>query len=462
MVPAELRNEGDHYQVSENVFNNLPSWQREMWKGVRDAFVGPYSGYVDYLSPHADPEKCRKIEPRYKELMYIDGVYCEVALRPPPEPGRKSASWPFVRDVGGRPLDYVFETEPFAKVFGHYFDLAVRSLQSGDHATAAKAAGIVSHIFCDNQPGDHIEPALWVGLILPPPDDIRPRLSDCNGLTSQNVQIPRVPYKPQLLGVNAAEAMFRFYHRHLDMMKRSVPQIAKMLQAVYRGEPEEVQRILSCNRLQGIEVISDFIHTAFCVAYTRFEGDESAATQSLDLTRIYPAVNQMDFLYYYGPYTDGVIDFFWAGGGKYTKLPPELLVAQDGKTELKVLRPVLGVLPDSGAQWPEKIARLVYELPVDGSGRSVYQRFTSLAGLSPKLSVNAANGLKGKVGVKVLGDGRTLFEKVPVNGGEPAFEIDLTIAGVRRLELLVTGLHRTTDDFWLGHFIWGCPVAHKK
>jgi hypothetical protein len=454
-----MRNEGDHYQVSENVFNNLPPWQREMWMDVRDAFVGPYSGYVDYLAPHADPERCRKIEPRYKELMYIDGQYCEVALATPVRPGRRAASWPFVRDVGGRPLDYVFEPEPFAKVFSHYFDLAVRSLQTGDYATAAKAAGIVSHIFCDRQPGDHIEPALWVGLILPPPDDIRPKLSDCDSLTTQHVQIPRVPYKPQLLGATAPEAMFRFYHRHLDMMKRSIPQITKMLQAVYRGEPEEAQRILSHNRLQGIEVISDFIYTAFCVAFDRFDGDELAAAATLDLTRIYPMVNQMDYLYLYGPYTDGVIDFF--AGNKYTKLPPELLVVSDGQTKTKVVRPVLAVLPDSGAQWPEKIARLVYELPVDSSGRSVYKRFTCLAGLSPKLSVHATSGLKGKVAAKVLGDGRTLFEKSPVNGGEAAFEIDAPVEGVRQLELLVTGLHRNTDDFWLGHFIWGCPTVCK-
>jgi hypothetical protein len=459
MESLQMRKEGDHFQVSENVFNNLPSWQRELWKDVRDAFIGPYSGYVDYLAPHADPEKCLKIEPRYKELMYIDGQYCEVALRSAARPGQKAASWPFVRDVGGRPLDYVFEPEPFAKVFGHYFDLAVRSLQAGDHATAAKAAGIVSHIFCDNQPGDHIEPALWVGLILPPPDELRTKLSDCNGLTTQDVQIPRVLYKPQLLGTTAAEAMFRFYHRHLDMMKRSIPQITKMLQAVYRGEPEEAQRILSHNRLQGIEVISDFIYTAFCIAFNRFDGAELAAAAALDLTRIYPMVNQMDYLYLYGPYTDAVIDNLTSG--KYTKIPPELLVIQNGKTELKVPRPVLGVLPDSGAQWPEKIARLVYELPVDGSGRSVYNKFTSLAGLSPKLSVNASNGLKGKVAVKVLGDGKTLFEKTPVNGGEPAFEIDVPLEGVRQLELLVTGLHRTTDDFWLGHFIWGCPTVRK-
>ncbi len=460
MESVPPRKEGDHYQVSENVFNNLPSWQRELWKGVRDAFIGPYSGYVDYLAPHADPAKCLKIEPRYKELMYIDGVYCEVALRTPPRPNRKAASWPFVRDVGGRPLDYVFEPEPFAKVFGHYFDLAVRSLQSADYETAAKAAGVVSHIFCDNQPGDHIEPALWVGLVLPPPEEMRPRLSDCNGLTTQDVQIPRAPYKPQLLGTKAPEAMFRFYHRHLDMMKRSIPQIAKMLQAVYRGEPQEAQRILSVNRLEGIEVISDFVYTAFCVAYTRFDSEESAPAQTLDLTQIYPMVNQMDYLYLYGPYTDAVIDGL--NRGKYARIPPELLVIQDGKSELKTPRPVLAVLPDSGAQWPEKIARLVYELPADSLGRSIYKRFTSLAGLSPKLSVNAVNGLKGKVAARVLGDGRTLFEKTPVNGGEPAFEIDVSIEGVRQLELLVTGLHRCTDDFWLGHFIWGCPVVHKK
>ena len=70
-------------------------------------------------------------------------------------------------------------------------------------------------------------------------------------------------------------------------------------------------------------------------------------------------VNEMDFLYLYGPYTDAVIDFFSAGGGKYTKLPPELLVGRGTGVSpvLQDLRPVLAVLPDSVVQWPQKHAR---------------------------------------------------------------------------------------------------------
>ena len=193
--------------------------------------------------------------------------------------------------------------------------------------------------------------ALWVGLLFPPPEDMRGKLSDCNSLTTQDVQIPLVRYSPQLLGESTAEAMFHFYHRHLDMMKRSIPQISGMLQAVYQGRPQEAQEILSRNRLIGIEVITDFIYTAFCVAYDRFDPTQRTALGSLDLTRVYPMVNEMDFLYLYGPYTDAVIDFFSAGGGKYTKLPPELLVGRGTGVSpvLQDLRPVLAVLPDSGA-----------------------------------------------------------------------------------------------------------------
>ena len=94
-----MRPYGDHAQVSENVFENLPQWQQELWKDLREKFIMHYSGYVDYLAPHADPAKCAAIEPRYKELMYIDGEYCEVALstRTPPardrRPGRSCATF---------------------------------------------------------------------------------------------------------------------------------------------------------------------------------------------------------------------------------------------------------------------------------------------------------------------------------------------------------------------------------
>ena len=82
-----MRPYGDHVQVSENVFENLPQWQQELWKDLREKFIMHYSGYVDYLAPHADPAKCAAIEPRYKELMYIDGEYCEVALSTRTPPG---------------------------------------------------------------------------------------------------------------------------------------------------------------------------------------------------------------------------------------------------------------------------------------------------------------------------------------------------------------------------------------
>jgi hypothetical protein len=378
--------------------------------------------------------------------MYIDGAWCEVALN-----GEIPSSWPFVRDVGDRPLDRVYEPRPFRRVFGFYFDLMVRSLRAGDHRTAAKAAGIVSHIFCDRQPGDHIDVGTWLGLILPPPEDVRPHISDCNAITGQQVDIPRVLYRPQLLGTDMEQAMFRFYHRHLEVFKRAVPQITKMIQAVYAGKPQEAQAILSRNRLLGIELISDFVYTAFCVACDRYEPAQKASLAELDLTRVYPMVNQMDFLYFYGPYTDCVIDFFT--GGRFSKAPPELLVARKGAAPAtEIVQPVLGVLPDSGAQWPQRFARLIYELPV-----GVYKTFVCLAGMPPRLSVNAQSGLKGKVSVKVLGDGKVLFERIPVLGGEQAFEINVPLAGVRQLELLVTGLHKTTDDFWLGHFIWGRP-----
>ena len=53
-----MRTEQDHYQVSENVFNNLPSWERELWGEVREPFIKPYSQYPDSLAPVMDLDAC--------------------------------------------------------------------------------------------------------------------------------------------------------------------------------------------------------------------------------------------------------------------------------------------------------------------------------------------------------------------------------------------------------------------
>jgi len=466
-----MRTEGDHHQVSENVFNNLPAWEQEAWRALRDDFIGPYSELADTLAPHLSPEQRSQTEPRYKELTYIDGVDI-AAVRSQLE---NQPFFPFVRNYG-ESWHRVMEPGQFTRLFIYYLDMIVRNLRAGDHHMAAKATGMVSHILCDQHPGDHIDPGVWLRYILPPPDSIKDRLSDCWGITTQEVDIPRTSYRPQLLGLQPAEAMFHFYHRYLDMMKRGLPRISQMLLAVYAGQPAEAQRILSASRLMGIEIISDFIHTAFCIAYDRFDPAEKATLERVDLTRFTPLISEMDYLYFHGPYTDGVVDFFANGPLQPRKLEPELLVVPPGKTQpvLEVVRPVLAVLPDSGCANEKRWARLVYELP-DGC----FRRFTCLAGMPPRVCVRgrergaqAAQFLNGqgadlreqevgRVAVRVLGDDQLLFERNPVMGGDPAVVIDVPLAGVKRLSLIVEGLHRNGGEFWLGHFVWGRPVLTK-
>jgi hypothetical protein len=206
----------------------------------------------------------------------------------------------------------------------------------------------------------------------------------------------------------------------------------------------------------GIEIISDFIHTAFCIANDRFEPAQLASIQSLDLTSVFPSVNEMDFCYCYGPYTDAVIEFFEDGKLRPHKLPPKLLVKRPGQSQpaIEDVRPVLSVLADSGCQFPDRRARLAYELP-DG----IYRRFRCIAGMAPGASVTRTG--RGNVAAKVLGDGKILFEIPSVFGDEAAVEVDLPISGVKMLELLVTNLYTKPDQFWLGQFVWGQPTLTR-
>jgi hypothetical protein len=447
-----MRTEGDHNQVSENVFDNLPQWQRELWKGVRGPFIETYSWYPDTLAPINSPEAMSKAEPRYKDIMYIDGRFAQEALA-----CESSPFSPFGRSYGERPADRIIEPPQFKKVFGFYLDMMVRSLRTGDYHTAAKAAGIVSHILCDHHPGDHIDVPIWQGVLVPPPPDAKV-VPDCWAITGQTVDIPRVLYTPQLLGQTPPEAMFRFYQRYLSVVKRAVGYIHRMLLAAYAANQDEVVRLLSESRLMGIEIISDFIYTAFCIAFVRFEPDQVASIQTLDLTGVFPTVNEMDFCYCYGPYTDAVIGFFEDGKLRPHKLPPKLLVQRPGQPHPAVedVRPVLSVLADSGCQFPDRRARLAYELP-----EGVYRRFRCLAGMAPAASFKPDKALRGNVSAKVLGDGKVLFARPSVFGDEAAVEVDLPISGVKMLELLVTNLYTKPDQFWLGQFVWAQPTLTK-
>lgn len=447
-----MRTQQDHYQVSENVFNNLPAWQREQWASVREQFIGEYSLYPDTLAPVNQLEKIVQAEPRYREFIYIEGRFAGEMLTCEGRP-----FWPFARWYNQRSIDRVIEWPQFNKVFGFYLDMMVRSLTASDHHTAAKAGGIVSHLLCDYHPGDHVDAAIWQGLLVPPPPDAE-GVSDCWPIITQKVDIPRVLYKPQLLGKTPVEAMFVFYQRYLAVVKAAVGQIHRMLLEAYAGRRDQAQQILSQSRLTGIEIISDFIHTAFCIANSRFEPVELAPLDTLDLTRVFPSVNEMDYTCFFGPYNDAVIEFFNDGRLDPQKLPPVLLVKKPGQLQgmMEDVRPVLSVLADSGIQYPDRRARLAYELP-----ESTYRRFRCLAGMAPAASFKPERGLNGNVAVKVLGDGKVLFQKDSVFGDEAAFELDLDITGVKTLELWVTNLYTKTDQFWLGQFVWGRPTLTK-
>lgn len=449
---AEVRLRSDHWQVSENVFNNLPTWQRELWSQVRGPFIEKYSFYPDSLAPVNDPAAVAKEEPRYKEFMYIDGLFAQQMLSLSYRP-----AWPYGRWYGERTFDRLIEWPQFEKVFGHYFDMMVRAGRAGDQDSAAKAAGIVSHLLCDHHPGDHIDGQIWQGLLIPPPDGAK-GIPDCWPITGQQVNIPRVLYSPRLLGTTREEVLFRFYQRYLDINKRAVKQIHRMLLAAYAGKPDEAQAILSRSRLLGIEITSDYIYTAISMAQERYDPAELAAAKTLDLTTVFPTINEMDFTYTFGPYNDAVIEFFNDGRLAPQKQPPALLVRRAGqaKAALADVRPVLSVLADSGCQYPDRRARLVYDLP-----KGVYRRFHCLGGMAPGVSAKSDKGRIGRVAVKVVGDGKVLFEKASVLGGDEAFEIDVPIEGVRTLELWVTNLYKTTDEFWLGQFVWGRPTLTK-
>ena len=447
-----MRTEGDHNQVSENVFNNLPQWERDLWRDVRDPFIETYSWFPDTLAPINDPKEMAKTEPRYKEIMYIDGRFAQEMLSCDYSPFS-----PFGRSYGERSADRLIEPPQFKKVFGFYLDMMVRSLRADDYHTAAKAAGIVSHILCDHHPGDHVDVPIWQGMLFPPPPDAKV-VPDCWAITGQKVDIPRVLYKPQLLGNTPAEAMFRFYQRYLSVVKRAVGYVHRMLAEAYAARQSEVEKLLSESRLMGIEIISDFVHTAFCIAKDRYEPADLAAIQSLDLTKVFPTINEMDFCYCYGPYTDAVIEFFKDGKLLPHKLPPKLLVKIPGhpQPEIQDVRPVLSVLADSGCQHPDRRARLVYELP-----QGTYRRFRCLAGMAPGASFKPDKGLKGNVAAKILGDGKVLFERPSVFGDEVAVEVDLPISDVKMLELHVTNLYTKSEQFWLGQFVWGQPTLTK-
>ena len=162
----------------------------------------------------------------------------------------------------------------------------IQELRAGHWEEAVCRAGVLGHFIQEPfTPGHAFDNRLFQELF-PDPDPGRSiklhEAFDCAGGAFP-------PPEPILLGVSVPEAANRLFAEMFRGMKRGYRYIEPVVRSVYRGDSQEVRRALLMPQSElAARATASAWHTAFCIASGRFDPEEAAHLDRLDLNVIPP------------------------------------------------------------------------------------------------------------------------------------------------------------------------------
>lgn len=242
----------------------------------------------------------------------------------------------------------------------------IEGLQAGNWDEAICHAGVLGHFVQEPfTPGHAMKNELFKELF-PDPDPTR-NIKLHGGFDSAGGAFP--PPQPRLLGRTVKEAANRLFCEMYKGLKEGYQYIEPVIRSVYRGDPPLVQQALLMGQSQlAAQATVSAWHTAFCIAFNRFDSAEVKSLDSLLLTdlpyydhhlnrydelstgyltdddnrkapmTVFTPDGEQTFAHGFSLYGHGAIKYFL--NGAYSRfrfglaLPSRILRGQDGHTRL--------------------------------------------------------------------------------------------------------------------------------
>ena len=196
---------------------------------------------------------------------------------------------------GGKPLCYSANVQ----LLMNLFENLVNALRKKDWNEAICHAGVIGHFVQEPfTPGHSFDNKLFLELF-PDPDPGR-NIKLHWSFDRASGDFP--PPEPRLLGTDIPEAASNLFAEMYKGMKEGFRYIEPVIKATYRGDPPEVFRsILAGQSRKAAAATANAWHTAFCIAFNRFDQEESEKLLRTDLCSIPPYdhhLNTLDNLVY--------------------------------------------------------------------------------------------------------------------------------------------------------------------
>ena len=309
----------------------------------------------------------------------------------------------------------------------------IDELRAGRWEEAVRRAGALGHFLQEPFTPGHSTPNALFEEIFPDPNPLRHwRLHYC--FDSASGDFP--PPVPELMGTTAKEAAFRIFNFVKQGIRSGRALIGPVVMAAYRGKTIGENAHVYKALLRRQSEMSSFItccawHTAFCIAFDRFDENEAERLRSFDLVSAEP--------YYMHP-------------SKYLHIVPDKLADEEGR-----LLPIdvwdengsevrfghgFGMFGHSGYKYfiNGNFSRLRFKLGMPSRIVKLQNEHTDL-----RFSVEVAKGENTSTSedIEYGADARVL--EVRLRAGEPVREYDVDISGADTLILSSRSIPWTTE-----------------
>lgn len=177
-----------------------------------------------------------------------------------------------LKGAGGS-FSFTANTELLATLMNHL----IQELRAGNWDEAICRAGVLGHFVQEPfTPGHAISNSLFHKLFPDPNPNRNIKLH--SGFDSAGGDYPSP--RPKLLGRTVPEAANRLFCEMFKGLEKGYQYIEPVIQSMYRGDPKIVQQaiLMDQSRLAAQATVSAW-HTAFCIAFDRFDEDECAAQE---------------------------------------------------------------------------------------------------------------------------------------------------------------------------------------
>jgi len=391
-----------------------------LWKAIMDNYIHRQATKLAIESlPQREQKFLKKIK---KDMIYLYSLYPDIykwkiekavhdnAVRYSHLPIKETSKYSIL--PGGKEPDF-YSHKGLKEVLHFYIKRMYDCLKKGNMTMFAKYAGSYSHYLADVISPAHIKnTAKYMPQLLPPPED--PEYV----YISDHWIIEMIPfkletfrkYRPKFFATTIDGVIFFLKEEWLRCINFAVSQHIPLMQALYRKDTGEVDRIKRNSVKSGIKVLADTLHTLLCLT-NKYPG--KIEIRKTYLTDILPVRNPR-----YDPMYRGLLirNNSISGVNKlgWKKAPLKLIVNKRGKNSLQKFKKGIGMgIPTEAVYF------------IDG----VFKKFEAMIGFHPELSK------KGIGRFRIFGDGRKIFDSAIMREGEVAKEIDVDITGVKKFEI---------------------------